>query len=221
MMKIRASSVSKIMPGVRKDWLKGTEDYLRELWVQEKYNRQREISSKYMTKGTVVEEDSITLLSALNRKFYEKNEENFSNNFITGTPDIVKPELRDIKSSWNIFTFHKTLNEGITDDNFWQAMAYMALTDSDVCYIDYCLVDTPTQLIEYEKRKIIYNPETDSSEWYWKKCKQVERSLTYKDIPKEERVETFPVERDEEKINLIYERVKMARDWMDKHLGKL
>lgn len=207
------------MPGARKDWLKGTEDYLRELWVQEKYNRRREISSKYMSKGTIVEDNSIDLLSVLQGKFYEKNEENFENDWITGTPDIISPELRDIKSSWDIFTFHKTLSNGITDDNFWQAQSYMDLTGADVCYIDYCLVDTPEQLIEYEKRKILYNPETDSTEWYYRKCKDVERKCRYGDISNEEKCETFPVERNNEKINLIHERVEMCREWMDKHLN--
>ena len=219
MLKIRASSISKIMPGVRKDWLKGTEDYLRELWVSQKYGREREISSKYMSKGTIVEEQSLDLLSVLEGKFYVKNEEQFENDWITGTPDIVEPELRDIKSSWSLFTFHKTLSEGITDDNYWQAMAYMDLTDSDVCYIDYCLVDTPEQLIDYEKRKIIYDPQTDDSAWYNRKCKEVERMCKYSDIPREERCETFVVERDEEKIKLIHERVEMCRDWMKKNLG--
>lgn len=221
MLKIRCSAISKIMPGVRKDWLKGTEDYLRELWVQEKYGREREISSKYMAKGTVVEEDSITLLSAVNRKFYEKNDEHFENDFITGTPDIVNPELRDIKSSWDIFTFHKTKEEGITDDNKWQILGYMALTGAEVAYIDYCLVDTPEQIIRYEKNRILYNPETDDAEWYWKKCKEVEKRMTYGDIAKGERIETFQVKRDEDKINQIYERVQMCRQWMNKHLPKL
>lgn len=220
MLKIRCSAISKIMPGKRKDWLKGTEDYLRELWVQERYGRRKEISSKYMTKGTVVEEDSITLLSAVHRKFYEKNEEYFENDFITGTPDIVKPDLRDIKSSWNIFTFHKTKEEGITDDNYWQMQGYMALTGAKVAHVDYCLVDTPEQLVRYEKNRILYNPDTDDSEWYWKKCKKVEKNLTYGDIAKGERVESFKVERDEENINLIYERVVKCRDWMNKHLPK-
>ena len=218
-IKIRASSVSKIMPGARKDWLKSTEDYLRELWVSQKYGREREISSKYMSKGTIVEEQSIDLLSVLNGKFYMKNEDNFQNDWITGTPDIVTPELRDIKSSWNLFTFHKTLAEGITDDNYWQAMAYMDLTGSDVCYIDYCLVDTPEQLIEYEKRKIIYDSETDDPEWYSRKCKQIENMCKYNDIPFEERCETFTVKRDEDKIKLIHERVEICRDWMNKNLG--
>ena len=221
MLKIRSSCVSKIMPGKRKNWLKGTEDYLRELWVQEKYDRRREISSKYMSKGTIVEEQSLDLLSVLESKFYVKNEEQFENKFITGTPDIVEPELRDIKSSWSLFTFHKTLAEGITDDNYWQAMAYMDLTDSDVCYIDYCLVDTPEQLIDYEKRKIIFDEQTDDYEWYRKKCKLIEKNNKYNDIPREERKKTFVVERDEEKIKLIHERVELARDWMGKNLGDL
>jgi len=219
MLKIRSSAVHKIMPGKRKKWLKGTEDYLRELWVQEKYGREREISSKYMSKGTIVEEQSLDLLSVLEGKFYAKNEEQFENDFITGTPDITDPELRDIKSSWNLFTFHKTLSEGITDANYWQAMAYMELTGAEVCYIDYCLVDTPQQLIDYEKRKILFNEQTDDYEWYNRKCKMIEKNCTYGDIPIEERCETFEVERDEEKINLIHERVEMCRDWMDKNLN--
>lgn len=221
MLKIRSSQVSKIMPGVRKDWLKGTEDYLRELWVQEKYGRRREISSKYMSKGTIVEDDSIDLLSVLNGKFYVKNEEHFENIWLTGTPDILEPELRDIKSSWDIFTFHKTLNNGVTDNNYWQAQSYMDLTGAYVCYIDYCLVDTPEQLMEYEKRRILYNPETDSTEWYHKKCKDVERKCKYGDIDIEEKCKTFIIERDEEKINLIHERVEMAREWVSKNLGEL
>ena len=221
MIKIRASSISKIMPGARKSWLKGTENYLRELWVSQKYGREREISSKYMSKGTIVEEQSLDLLSVLESKFYVKNEEQFENDWITGTPDIVEPELRDIKSSWSLFTFHKTLAEGITDANYWQAMAYMDLTDSDVCYIDYCLVDTPEQLIEYEKRKIIFDEQTDDYEWYRKKCKIIEKNNKYNDIPREERKKTFVVERDEEKIKLIHERVELCRNWMNKNLGEL
>ena len=221
MLKIRSSCVSKIMPGKRKNWLKGTEDYLRELWVQEKYDRRREISSKYMSKGTIVEDDSITLLSVLEGKFYEKNEDHFENEWITGTPDITDPELRDIKSSWDIFTFHKTLSEGITDDNYWQAQSYMDLTGQDVCYINYCLVNTPKQLVEYEKNKILYDPQTDDSEVYWEKCKEVERMMRYDDIPKEERLETFPVERNEDDINLIHERVELCRKWVKENLGDL
>ena len=217
-IKIRSSQVSKIMPGVRKSWLKGTEDYLRELYISKKYGREREISSKYMSKGTIVEDHSMELLSLLESKFYVKNEENFENDWITGTPDIIEPELRDIKSSWDIFTFHKTLAEGITDDNFWQAQSYMDLTGSDICYIDYCLVDTPEQLVEYEKRKIIYDAQTDDPEWYRRKCKTIEKKMKYNDIPMEERKKTFEVKRDEEKINLIHERVELCREWVDKNL---
>lgn len=220
-LRIRASSVSKIMPGARKDWLKGTEDVLRTLYLEQRYGRTREISSKYMQKGTIVEDDSITLLSLLEGKFYTKNETWFENDYITGTPDIIEPELRDIKSSWDLFTFHNTIQDGITDDNYWQAMAYMWLTESEVCYIDYCLVNSPQYLIDRQKNYILYDPETDSLEAYHKKCKQVEKNMLFDDIPKEERKKTFTVKRDESKIDLIRERVQLCRKWVDKNLKQL
>ena len=114
----RCSSLSKLMtnPKLEADIEAGnlsetTKTYLLEVYISEKYNRDKNVTSKYMEKGLLVEEDSITLYSRVMKKFFKKNESKLSNEFIKGTPDlytgleITEADLViDIKSSWDIFS---------------------------------------------------------------------------------------------------------------------
>lgn len=220
-VKIRCSALSNIM-GAKGLGLTG-EKYLTELYVQLKYGRSRELVTKYTNKGLHVEEDSFTLVSRIHKRFYTKNDTNFNNEFLTGTPDIIDGNsVRDIKSSWDMITFFHTDEKSAIKTYEWQLQGYMDLTNTEVAYLDYALVNTPIPLIEAEKRKKAYEMgcsiESPSLE-----CQQaweeIERLCVYDDVPLHERTKTFKIERDDEKIQLIHDRVQIARDWMNERFA--
>lgn len=122
--KIRCSAIGQIMTEARsksEPLSETTKTYLLEWWVGEKYGRTKDVSNKYIEKGLAVEEDSITLLSLTDRAMYLKNEKYYSDEHLTGTPDIVTAdEVIDIKSAWDIWTFHKSKFGPITKAYWWQ-----------------------------------------------------------------------------------------------------
>jgi|SRR5690625_336646 len=223
MLKIRCSAIGKIMPGKRKSRLKSTDDYLAQLYIEQKYGREKEIESKYLKKGTQVEEDSMTLYSRYEKKLFIKNEEHLQNDFLTGTPDIIhKGVVHDIKSSWDIFTFFANKGKEMNSDYYWQLMGYMALTGAKKARLAYCLVNTPIGLIEQEKRSLHYKTGLDEDDPVFQEaCREIEKLCVYDDIPVDERVIVQDLERDEEAIQAIYERVVECREWMREDYGEV
>lgn len=210
MLKIRCSQIYRIMTDPRSKKAKEdgelsetTKTYLQELWIEKKYGRRKEVKSKYLEKGNEKEEASITLLSNVSGKLFFKNEQFYENDFLTGTPDIVKPELIDIKTSWDIHTFfsNHTRFGAVVDKNYkYQLQGYMALTDAPSATLVYCLVNTPVELAEKEMQ------------WNGKTAEDV----FFDDIPEAERVITQTVERDEKVISDIYSRIENVRRHWDK-----
>lgn len=228
----RASSVGHIMadPKLKSETIsEGCKTHLVDIFIQKKYGRKTDITNRYTIKGTQVEEDSMTLFSRVKREFYVKNEESLTNDFITGTPDIITSlsvdnmEIIDIKSSWDIYTFFRSKHKEINKLYYWQLQSYMALTGAKKSRLAYCLVNTPDQLIEGEKRKLWYamgQPNTES-ELYLQGCNEVERMCLYDDIPKEERVHEFIIDRDDAMIEKMYNRTIECNKWMDENLFKV
>lgn len=147
---------------------------LMRVYVGEKYGRFDEIDSKYLEKGNTVEEESITTISRVTKLLFKKNTERVSNDFVTGLPDLYKGEsitkadiVRDAKSSWSMNTFMNAKNDKNVNKNyFWQLTGYMWLTGAKYSYIDYCLNNTPYQLVENELRKESYKYiDNDTPAW--------------------------------------------------------
>ena len=86
---------------------KGVKTYLEDWHKEREYKRRKEFSSKYTDKGNAVEDDAIDFIGeALGLGFLMKNEEQFNNDFIQGTPDVIyNAVVIDNKSSWDCFTF--------------------------------------------------------------------------------------------------------------------
>jgi hypothetical protein len=112
-----------------------TKTHLIDVYVQNKYGRQSDISNKYIQKGLMVEEDSITLYSRVKKTFFKKNEQHLSNAYIKGTPDLFTgieikqaDEVLDTKSSWDIYTFFRVHTQPLNKMYYWQVQGYMALT---------------------------------------------------------------------------------------------
>src|SRR5690606_2640599 len=198
-----------------------------------------QIKSKYITKGIVQEEDAITILSRVKGRMFRKNEERLSNAFITGIPDLYVGESiqraekgYDTKCSWSVDTFPYPQDK-LDPAYEFQNHGYMALTGAKSWTTAFCLVNAPGHMVMGEKyslqRRYNYSELDDA---FIEGCKEIERNMIFDmsqfikdnphfdvhednwfyDIPLKERVIEFEVQRDENIIDKIYERVKLIRE---------
>jgi len=189
--KIRCSSISDIMTNSRKkgELSKTAQSYCQQ-WAKEQiYGVRKEIYSKYMDKGIQMEMAAIAMVeNHYNYDFLVKNEKHFENDYLTGTPDIITPnEIRDTKCSWDCFTF-PLFEQEVDKGYWWQMQGYMALTGRNVAYVDYVLLDTPEELDQY--------------------------APSYDNVDDKYKIKSFKVERDNDAILSIYERVKECREYI-------
>lgn len=199
---------------------------IMEKYIQIMYGRSKELQSKFLEKGIAVEEDSITLLSRVKKKFYKKNEENLTNDYVSGTPDLFEGEkilsathIVDIKSSWNIFTFFNSKVKPLDKSYYWQMQGYMWLTGAKTATVSFCLVDTPQSLIFSDQQKLLYSTGVDSeNQMYIDACHEIEQNMTFADIPLKERVFEFSFERNEADIERLKERIDKCRKKLNEML---
>lgn len=150
-MLIRCSSLGKIMTRSRSKTellSKTAQSYIKSIAKQDFYGYNSEVSTKQMTKGTECEQDSIDLLNTVVFGSYEKNEDRISNDFLTGECDINHTGcIIDIKTSWSLETFPATPEDIDAKDYEWQLRGYMMLYDVPYSTLVYCMVDTPSDLL--------------------------------------------------------------------------
>lgn len=168
MLKIRCSSLSKIMtePKSKSEKLSvGAKTYVEDLAKEFVYGYQKVISSKEMEKGTLVEPHSIALINDVFFTSYEKNTERKENEWLTGECDIYVPNTKiiDVKSPWSLATFPATVFAGQDKDYEWQGRGYMMLWNVDDFEINYCMVNTPDELIRFEDPGVHYVDHIDPS----------------------------------------------------------
>lgn len=216
MFKCRCSAIGKIMtdPQKKSDPISKTAlSYLKEWYILDKYGISTELKSKYLEKGIACEKESITLVGIIDGVTYKKNEMFFQNDFITGTPDIITDiEVIDVKTSWSIQTF-PFLDTEYDKNYYWQLQGYMALTGLKSARLVYCLINTPEYLISDEIRRFCWNNNIiDINE---ELEEEIRSSFVYDKIPLENRIKIFQINRDEEAIQRIYDRVILCRENID------
>lgn len=158
MHKFRASCLGLIMtdPKSKDETLSvGAKTYIESLAKQLVYGYDDEVSSKLLEKGIAVEDQAIELYNSVFFSNHVKNTERKTNDWITGECDIAAPtKIIDIKSPWSLATFPATIAAGKDKGYEWQGRAYMWLWDKPEFEIAYCLVNTPEELIGYEREEI-------------------------------------------------------------------
>lgn len=200
--------------------------YLKEVYVYQKYSKEPiggAERSKYVLKGRAVEEESIMMLSRIDNAEYVKNDKRFTNEYLTGEPDIIVSKdgnavkILDIKSSYDFATLLSNYGSSLNPLYYAQMQGYMALTGALEAEVDYCLVNMPQEIIEGEKRRIFYaiNPATEEDPYYKKQIERVEWNMTFDEIPINERVLRFPVPRNDEFISRTYAKIIECRKWLE------
>ena len=227
--KFRCSSLGYLMtdPQSAKDKEAGelgkvAKTYINDVYIRIKYGRKKTVVSKYLEKGISVEDDSIALVSAIHGKMYQKNETNFENEFLTGTPDIVDSQIIDTKSSWDIYTFFKS---ELTPMYEWQIRGYMWLTGIKSGILAYCLINTPEYILQSEIKKahwpLINAQEFTTDQVILKRLEEEKKKIieqiyvncTFNDIELEKKFRPFQIEYDEQKEKQIETRLKKAIEY--------
>lgn len=132
----------------------GAKTFLEKLVWEEITGKREEIKSKYLDKGIMAEEKSITLYSKVTDNIFFKNTERRENEYFTGEVDNAKDKVRDIKTSWSFSTFPIREKQIPNKMYEWQLDVYMDLWETTQSELIYCLVDTPFKLIDDELRRM-------------------------------------------------------------------
>ncbi|MCS7317523.1 MAG: YqaJ viral recombinase family protein [Candidatus Dojkabacteria bacterium] len=199
--------------------------FLKELAIEIETGRVKEIETDAMYRGTVYEEEAIKLLNRLTNKNYVKNQTQFENEFIIGTPDIISIDennikyVRDIKISQDIFTHPYYDSEVPNQDYFYQLQSYMWLVGAEYAYLDYVLLDSPEWLIQ-KKLKNKYFDLVDKGlsdeeiENFMSEFELKTRfNLIYSDLPLERRLKTFLIQRNDFIIEKIQQQIELIREF--------
>lgn len=189
--------------------------YIEEEVLRAKYGINKTFSSRYTDKGNLVEDEAIEMAAnALELGFLYKNHEHFSNDFMTGTPDVNTGDvLLDVKSSWDATTFPFFATEIPTKDYYYQLQGYLELTGKTEALLVYCLVNTPADMIEDEIRRAHWAARLiDESQ---ELRDEVLKRHSFDHIPDNRRVKFFKIEKDEQVIAEIKERVELCREYFN------
>ena len=224
-MIIRCSAIGKIMTSSRS---KGevlsqtTKSYIKELVLEHKYGIRKEINSRYLDKGNMVENESIELTErVLDLDLIVKNESYFENEFICGTPDIIMGDtIIDVKSSWSAHTFPFFLDDELPNkDYYYQLQGYLALTGATKGMVVYCLINTPEEIVLDEIRRTSWSRhELDVTE---ETEAEVRQQHEFDHIPEANRVKAYHIERNEDVIQAIYERVNECKIYYNRLWEKI
>lgn len=215
----RCSKLGDLMTGAKNksDLLGETcKAYLDEMVIFKKYGIKKDITSKYIEKGLLMETDSIGLLLAIDGIIYSKNEERFSNGVITGEPDIIhEGKIIDVKTSWDLFSHVK--NKKINPKYEWQVLGYMELTGCKTAEVIHLLVDTPETLVQDEIRRtgwklgMVEVPEELEND--------IRKNMMFEQVPLSERCIRFAVEYSEEKISKMYDKLQVCAEYIEKQMN--
>jgi hypothetical protein len=133
----------------------------------------------------------------------------------------LEDSIIDIKSSFDAFTFMKSRFD-LNKMYYWQLQGYMWLTNTPKAVLAYCLINTPSVIVEGEKRKLAWQSGVidDSDSDFQKALDEVERNHNFDDIPLSDRVHIVEIERNDTDIERLKARITDAREWMQANLFK-
>ena len=214
----RCSSLGGLMTYPEKDTLSaGPKTILGSIFKEQIFGKTREIKSKYLEKGKLVEGESIEMYNQLKGTNHVKNSKRYNNDYITGEPDIISDVLVDIKSPWDYTTFPFTSESLPSKDKgyYWQLQGYMALTGMKTSTVAYCLVNTPDGIIYNDMKTTAGQLGLHVDDLPDDLVQEMWDSHRYEDIDINIRVKEFVVERNQEDIDAIYKRVELARGYLN------
>lgn len=216
----RASQVGRLMtePKLKVDKEAGNlgetaKSYIEEIWLQNKFGYKEEAMTDEMLKGLICEQDSMELVQkVLGGNFRVKNRENFKNDYLTGTPDIILPDsVEDLKTSFTVKTFFKAELNSLY---YWQGQVYMELTGRKNFRLIYCLVNTPEEIVLDLEKRVYYKFSCDEENPHYKTwIEQIRKNHTFDAIPAEKRIKVIEFTHNPYDIEKMYRKIDKAREY--------
>ncbi len=172
----------------------------------------------FLKKGTDMEGEAVELLSKIDNKNYQLITDNIENEYLLGRCDIICPDkVIDTKISWNINAFLKSRTSRVDPKYWYQMQGYMELYNVNEAEIVFLLLNTPPELIEREKIKLLNKfmiGEIDRDK-YELDVENIESAFTYSSIPLKRRVFRYKLKREPQIFEKVYKKVEKARIWME------
>lgn len=242
------SALDKIYSGVAKGWdVEKSLTCKRELLKihrQIKFKRYYSFTSKYTEKGIQMEDQAIEVLSIYRKEFLKKNINRLTNDYFDGEPDIItKHQTIDTKCSWDLSTFPHPAVDTLDLGYELQGRGYMDLTGLEKHTVAYVLVNTPLNLLTKAKEDLYYRMNCPGDgdknfEAYYFQLQNIERNMIFDkgqflrdnpgydfenknwiyDIPISERVVEFTIEKSNDKLLILKNRIDECRAWMNANL---
>ena len=216
--KCRASAIGKILTNDRSGKAMGetAKSYAKEWLIAEITGKEKDIKSKYLSRGNDMEQNAIDRVAKYYNCELEKNEINLENECFTGTYD-AKTEIRviDTKVPFDAFTFPFFVTV-IDTDYYGQLQIYMELTGLKKASLCYCLENGSPEQIErlsWQIAKELDKDEPDIDDW-----EEAEKRLSYDHLPDEMRIKVFEFEYDEAYIAKAKQRVIETREYIKNEL---
>lgn len=195
-----------------KKWLKEQEDF---------YNRRAEFSNKYTERGIICEPAAIELMAdAMGYGEISKNEQRFEDEHFLGIPDVIlRDEIPDVKASWSWETFPLFEDKLPESDYFYQGQVYAELTGKSRFSVNYCLLNTPEEIIMreafYQSRKAGFD------EVEMELYDEVKAKMTYDGLPVHLRFKRFAFDKDETVIAALRQQVELCRVYIAELVAKM
>lgn len=195
-------------------------------WETEKmFSITKEMDVEFFERGKKTEPESVKLISEVDKTEYLKNEHRFENEFLSGIPDVIKvcenftaKAIRDIKSTKDYPTFLYKMHKGLDAGNREQLQGYGDILDCGDLGVAFTLPTMPESIRNGYKMKLAYKMDEVSTEspQFLKAWAELERSMIFNHMPAHKRTYKVPIDpfTKEEQIQ-VYDRVKVAREWLN------
>ena len=188
------------------------------LWkVYNKKVAQKGEALSFLKKGTDMEGEAVELLSSIDKQSYKLEIDKVENEYLIGRCDIICPsKVIDTKISWNVNAFLKARTTPISKKYWYQMQGYMELYNVSEAEVVFLLLNTPPELIEREKVKLLNRfmiGEIDR-EKYELDMDNIESAFTYSNLPIKRRYFRYKIKREPQVFDKVYNKVIKAREWM-------
>lgn len=188
--------------------------YIRDVWLKNNFGYEEPVATPEMLKGIMCEDDAIDIVSrTIPGGFRLKNEDSFEDDHFTGTPDVILDDewVEDIKCSWTIRTFFDTVKP---DPLYYsQGQVYLALSERTRFRLIHVLLDTPTELVEEERKRFFYRfGYNENNPRYIEASKRLDMMhYASRLVPEDQRIKCFEFARNEKHISNLRSHAELAR----------
>jgi hypothetical protein len=198
--------------------------YIREKWHKEVISVAKDYVPAVLN-GTLSEHKSLALICELDGVGYKKHKALIKNRYLKGILDCYLgtslkriDKVTDIKTAASMQSLLYLIKDEETKSKYyWQIMGYLAITGAQEGEVCHCLVSYSERIINDEINKFLQRTKNlgFDGDYIEAQIHRIKFNMTFDEIPIEQRVVRFKVERDEDAIKNIYEKVKFCRKWLN------